>query len=183
MWNLRVAFLELYVQGGSDESTTACRTQVLLKRSTVDLPRSSTPGWATLLFSDQPGGMHVVEVGRQTSDELSGTLSVTSPGAAESESLLTSSSAPARGEQVGKSDFEVSTSGDHDQPWYQQPKQECFRYSTCSFSLSPLLTSLLLSGPQVLQACAFGGAFVSSGYPQLQLYPGQHGFHWTFREA
>lgn len=75
--------------------------------------------------------MHVVEVGRQTSDEPSVTGdSQLYPDEAESERLLTGSSARSAVPEVCTSQSEVSTSDDHDislQAWYQQPKQECLR--------------------------------------------------------
>ncbi len=75
--------------------------------------------------------MHVVEVGRQTSDELSVTgNSQPYPDEAESERLLTGSSARDAVAEVCTGQSEASTSGDHDSPlqaWYQQPKQECLR--------------------------------------------------------
>ena len=75
--------------------------------------------------------MHVVEVGRQTSDELSVTGdSQLNPDEADSERLLTGSSARGAVPELCTGQSEVSTSGDHDIPlqaWYQQPKQECIR--------------------------------------------------------
>jgi hypothetical protein len=75
--------------------------------------------------------MHVVEVGRQTSDELSVTgNSQLCLDEAESECLLTGSSARGAVAELCTGQSEVSISGDHQIPleaWYQQPKQECLR--------------------------------------------------------
>ncbi len=75
--------------------------------------------------------MHVVWVGRQTSDELSVTgNSQLPPGQAESESLLTGASPRVAVAEFYTGQSEVSTSDDHDIPlqaWYQQPKQESLR--------------------------------------------------------
>ncbi|DBA93746.1 hypothetical protein WJX82_004690 [Trebouxia sp. C0006] len=102
--------------------------------------------------------MHVVEVGRQTSDELSVTgNSQLCLDEAESECLLTGSSARGAIAELCTGQSEVSISGDHQIPleaWYQQPKQECLRLVLLGV---PLSAQAILSFSSTLVSMAFIG--------------------------
>ncbi|DBA65942.1 TPA: hypothetical protein ACH3X2_002966 [Trebouxia sp. C0005] len=102
--------------------------------------------------------MHVVEVGRQTSDEVNVTSnSQLYADETESERLLTGSSARGGVAELCTGQSDVSTSGDHDTPlqaWYQQPKQECLRLVLLGV---PLSAQAILSFSSTLVSMAFIG--------------------------